>query len=81
MRPNRQVKISSGYFDTLGVTVAEAIHLMTKGKDRLTSEEAQAIKILCDWCINSYDYRDRQLRIDAHPEVAPNEHPAEEQRL
>jgi hypothetical protein len=79
LRPRRQVKISSGYFDTLGAAVAEAIHLMTKEKDRLTSGEAQAIKILCDWCISSYEYRDRQLKIDECPEEVPNEHPAEEQ--
>ena len=73
-RPNRQIEVPSSIFEVISANVAEAIHLITEGKkdDRLSVEEAQAIKVLCDLCINGYHYLDHVARRNEHPEGVPS---------
>jgi len=73
-RPNRQIEVSSGIFEVISANVAEAIHLITAGKknDRLSIEEAQAIKVLCDLCINGYNYLNHVAGRNEHPEGVPS---------
>ena len=65
--PNKRVEVHCGVFDYVSTRAAEAIRLITEGKknDRLSLNEAQAIKVLCEMCIDCFNYRDEMQEKNA----------------
>lgn len=65
--PDKMVEVHCGVFDCVSARAAEAIHLITEGKknDRLSLNEAQAIKVLCEMCISCFNYRDHMKEKNA----------------
>ena len=65
--PNKKVEVHCGVFDYVSTRAAEAIRLITEGKknDRLSLNEAQAIKVLCEMCIDCFNYRDEMQEKNA----------------
>ena len=78
--PDKKVEVHSSVFDYVSASAAEAIHLITEGKknDRLSLNEAQAIKVLCEMCINCFNYRDQMKEKNVARQEDSSEHSDQE---